>query len=178
MSRASRIGTRSAEPRHPHSLRPLADVVRRQGRAAGAAFFPAFNSLGTLKRVLSIGYDYSWFVLTSTMAAKEFVLSGSEQNLDFTSKSISAVLRNRRGGKAPASVKAFIERGEDFVVRDNLDDLIKGMNELTGDGLIDGDRLRGQIEARDREVDNLYAKDAQIIAINGARKYSATSSPG
>ncbi len=68
-------------------------------------------------------------------------------------------------------MKAFIERGEDFVVRDNLDDLIKGMNELTGDGLIDGERLRAQIEARDREVDNLYAKDAQIIAINGARKY-------
>ncbi|MGE0279189.1 MAG: FAD-binding dehydrogenase [Rhizobiaceae bacterium] len=142
-----------------------------KGERLEPPFFPAFDSLGTLKRVLSTGHDYSWFVLTSTMAAKEFVLSGSEQNLDFTSKSISAVLKNRRGGKAPESVRAFIEKGEDFVVRDNLVDLVQGMNELTGDGLIDHDRLRGQIEARDREVDNPYAKDAQIIAINGARKY-------
>jgi predicted oxidoreductase len=45
------------------------------------------------------------------------------------------------------------------------------MNMLTGDGLIDHDRLKLQIEARDREIGNPFSKDAQITAINGARTY-------
>ena len=33
------------------------------------------------------------------------------------------MLKNRRGGKAPPSVAAFMEKGEDFIIRDNLADL-------------------------------------------------------
>lgn len=136
-----------------------------------APFFPSYDSLGTLKRVLSTGKDYSWFVLTAKMAAKEFVLSGSEQNLDFTGKDWRAVLKNRRGGKAPPSVRAFLERGEDFITRDNLGDLVQAMNALSGDGLVDHDALRRQIEARDREIDHAYSKDAQVQGIHNARRY-------
>ncbi|MBM2710123.1 FAD-binding dehydrogenase [Mesorhizobium caraganae] len=141
------------------------------GQRMEAPFFPSFDSLGTLKRILSTGHDYSWFVLTKTIGSKEFVLSGSEQNLDFTGKDWRAVLKNRRGGKAPPSVAAFLEKGEDFVVRDNLADLVAGMNALSGDNLLDYDRLKAQIVARDREVEHAYTKDAQVTAIRGARNY-------
>ncbi|MER8566419.1 FAD-binding dehydrogenase [Mesorhizobium sp. M0924] len=141
------------------------------GQRMEAPFFPSFDSLGTLKRILSTGHDYSWFVLSKTIASKEFVLSGSEQNLDFTAKDWRAVLKNRRGGKAPPSVAAFLEKGEDFVVRDNLADLVAGMNTLSGDNLLDYDRLKAQIVARDREVDHAYTKDAQVTAVRGARNY-------
>ncbi|ESX99509.1 FAD-binding dehydrogenase [Mesorhizobium sp. LNJC405B00] len=141
------------------------------GQRMEAPFFPSFDSLGTLKRILSTGHDYSWFVLSKTIASKEFVLSGSEQNLDFTAKDWRAVLKNRRGGKAPPSVAAFLEKGEDFVVRDNLADLVAGMNALSGDNLLDYDGLNAQIVARDREVDHAYTKDAQVTAIRGARNY-------
>lgn len=141
------------------------------GKRLEPPFFPAFDSLGTLKRVLSTGHDYSWFVLTSTMAAKEFVLSGSEQNPDFTSKSIRAVLKNRRGGRPTPSVQAFLDHGEDFIVRNTLGELVEAMNALTGDTLIDHQRLHAQIAARDAEVDNGFSKDAQIVAIRGARNY-------
>ncbi|MER9722289.1 MULTISPECIES: FAD-binding dehydrogenase [unclassified Mesorhizobium] len=141
------------------------------GQRMEAPFFPSFDSLGTLKRILSTGHDYSWFVLSKTIASKEFVLSGSEQNLDFTAKDWRAVLKNRRGGKAPPSVAAFLEKGEDFVVRDNLADLVAGMNALSGDNLLDYDRLKAQIVARDREVDHAYTKDAQVTAVRGARNY-------
>lgn len=136
-----------------------------------APFFPSFDSLGTLKRILSTGHDYSWFVLNRNIASKEWVLSGSEQNLDFTGKDWRAVLKNRRGGKAPPSVAAFLEKGEDFVIRDNLADLVAGMNALSGDDLLDHDWLRHQIEARDREVLHSYSKDAQVAAIHNARRY-------
>lgn len=141
------------------------------GKRLEAPFFPSYDSLGTLKRVLSTGKEYSWFVLTSKMAAKEFVLSGSEQNLDFTGKDWRAVLKNRRGGKAPPSVKAFLDKGEDFITRDNLGDLVSAMNKLSGDNLINLDELRRQIEARDREIDHEYSKDAQIQGIRNARRY-------
>ncbi|MER8642440.1 FAD-binding dehydrogenase [Mesorhizobium sp. M1252] len=141
------------------------------GQRMEAPFFPSFDSLGTLKRILSTAHDYSWFVLSKTIASKEFVLSGSEQNLDFTAKDWRAVLKNRRGGKAPPSVAAFLEKGEDFVVRDNLADLVAGMNALSGDNLLDYDRLKAQIVARDREVDHAYTKDAQVTAVRGARNY-------
>ncbi|MGX5839241.1 FAD-binding dehydrogenase [Mesorhizobium sp. ArgA1] len=141
------------------------------GQRMEAPFFPSFDSLGTLKRILSTGHDYSWFVLTKTIASKEFVLSGSEQNLDFTAKDWRAVLKNRRGGKAPPSVAAFLDKGEDFLVRENLADLVAGMNALSGDNLLDYDRLKAQIVARDREVDHAYTKDAQVTAIRGARNY-------
>jgi hypothetical protein len=45
------------------------------------------------------------------------------------------------------------------------------MNELAGEPRLDGARLREQIEARDREVLNPFTKDAQILALRGARRF-------
>ncbi len=172
MSKASRTGTRSGRTTaSASSSAPSSLWFDALGRRLEAPFFPSFDSLGTLKRILATGHDYSWFVLNKRIASKEWVLSGSEQNLDFTAKDWRAVLKNRRGGKAPPSVAAFLEKGEDFVVRDNLADLVAGMNALSGDNLLDHERLRAEIEARDREVLHSYSKDAQIAAIHNARRY-------
>jgi predicted oxidoreductase len=141
------------------------------GNRLEAPCLPGFDTLSTLKRILSTGLDYSWFVLTQKIIKKEFALSGSEQNPDFTSKSWLEVLKSRRAKGAPPPVEAFKEKGEDFVVCDNLRDLVAGMNALTGESLIDYDRLFTEIAARDREIDNPFSKDAQITAIHGARNY-------
>jgi predicted oxidoreductase len=142
-----------------------------RGNRLPAPCLPGFDTLSTLKHILSTGHEYSWFVLTQKIVKKEFALSGSEQNPDFTSKSWRAVLKSRRAKGAPPPVEAFKEHGEDFIVRNNLRDLVGAMNALTGEGLIDYGHLLMQIEARDREIDNPYSKDAQITAINGARNY-------
>lgn len=169
-------GLKNWDPVWPnHGIRILAAPSSLWFDALGARleapFFPSFDSLGTLKRILSTGHDHSWFVLNKRIASKEWVLSGSEQNLDFTAKDWRAVLKNRRGGKAPPSVAAFLDKGEDFVIRDNLADLVAGMNALSGDDLLDHEQLRAQIEARDREVGHSYSKDAQVAAIRNARRY-------
>jgi len=153
-----------------------------KGERLEAPCLPGFDTLSTLKRILSTGYDYSWFVLNQSIIKKEFALSGSEQNPDMTSKSWLAVLKNRRGARAPAPVEAFKQHGEDFIVRDTLDDLVRGMNRLAGGELIEYARLKAQIEARDRQIANPFAKDAQIVAIHGSRRYfgdklSRTASP-
>src|ERR1019366_5488911 len=54
--------------------------------------FPGFDTLGTLKHIAATGHGYSWFVLTQKIIEKEFALSGSEQNPDFTGKSIRLLL--------------------------------------------------------------------------------------
>lgn len=133
---------------------------------------PGFDTLSTLKEIRRRGHEHSWFVLSQKIIEKEFALSGSEQNPDLTSKKWIEVLKSRLGAKgAPGPVEAFKKNGEDFVVADDLEALVTGMNRLAPDHRIDPDRLKAQIVARDLQVDNPFAKDLQVIAINGARNY-------
>jgi uncharacterized protein len=132
--------------------------------------FPGFDTLGTLEHIMATGYDHTWFVLTQKVIEREFALSGSEQNPDLTGKSISKLLQRVKAG-APGPVEAFMRHGTDFVVEASLDDLVTGMNKVTGEELLDVADLRRQIEARDREIDNPYTKDMQLTAVRGARRY-------
>jgi len=140
------------------------------GKRLPVPLFPGFDTLGTLQHIMTTGYDYSWFVLTQKIIEKEFALSGQEQNPDLTGKDIRGVLGRARGG-ATAPVRAFMEKGADFVVRNTLADLVDGMNALTGEQLIDRADLERQIVARDREMANTFTKDLQITALRGARNY-------
>ncbi|WP_448222166.1 FAD-binding dehydrogenase [Gordonia iterans] len=141
------------------------------GNRLPAPNFPGFDTNSTMKEILSTGYDYSWFVLTGDIIEKEFALSGSEQNPDLTDKSFKTVVKSRLAKGAPGPVKAFMDHGIDFVVRDNLPDLVAGMNELGRGGHIDLADLERTISARDTQVENGYSKDAQIMAIHNARNY-------
>jgi uncharacterized protein len=140
------------------------------GKRLQAPNFPGFDTLGTLEAIQKTGYDYSWFILTQKIIEKEFALSGSEQNPDLTGKSIKKVLSRILPGPT-TPVKAFMDKGEDFVIADNLIKLVEGMNRLTGDNLLNLPEIERQIAARDREMDNKFTKDLQITAIRGARNY-------
>jgi len=141
-----------------------------RGQRFPAPNFPGFDSLGTLAAIRQTGFDYSWFVLTQKIIEKEFALSGSEQNPDLTGKDIKLTLSRVRPG-APAPVEAFKRNGADFVVASTLPELVKGMNELTAEPLIDLADLERQIRARDREMDHPFTKDLQVMAIRNARRY-------
>ena len=56
-------------------------------------------------------------------------------------------------------------------MRDNLADLVGAMNALSGDNLLKLEYLKAQIEARDREIENPYVKDTQVMNIHNARRY-------
>ncbi len=142
-----------------------------QGNRLPVPLFPGFDTLGTLKHIRQTGYDYTWFVLTQKILRHEFALSGSEQNPDLTGKSWWQTAKRAWAKGAPSPVEAFKREGEDFVVSDNLADLVKGMNALTGESLIDLAALEHEIVARDRQLINPFSKDLQITAIRGARHY-------
>ncbi|WP_336823250.1 FAD-binding dehydrogenase [Sporosarcina sp. USHLN248] len=141
-----------------------------EGNRFPAPNFPGFDTLGTLQAIQETNYDYSWFILTEKMIEKEFALSGSEQNPDLTGKSIKKVLSRILPGP-PAPVKAFMDRGKDFVVANTLPELVEGMNHITGKDLINLEKIERQLLARDREMDNTFTKDLQITAMRGARNY-------
>ncbi|AZO78088.1 MULTISPECIES: FAD-binding dehydrogenase [unclassified Bosea (in: a-proteobacteria)] len=141
-----------------------------RGRRLPVPLFPGFDTLGTLEYLRKTGFDHSWFVTSRSIVAKEFALSGSEQNPDLTGKSWRQVIQRARAGM-PAPVQAFLDKGEDFIVERDFPRMVARMNELGGAGLIDEAHLRAQIEARDRDADNPYGKDLQVTALRGARAY-------
>ena len=140
------------------------------GRRLPVPLFPGFDSLGALRHILSTGHEHSWFVLTQKMIEKEFALSGSEQNPDLTGKSVRMVLGRVLPG-APAPVEAFKQKGADFIVERDLSALVRRMNALTGEALVDGATLEREVRARDAQLDNEFGKDAQVIALRGARRF-------
>src|SRR5882762_2055562 len=141
------------------------------GTPLPSPLFPGSDTLGQLQYILSTGYDYSWFVLTQSIIKKEFALSGSEQNPDLTGKSWRMTIKRATNKGAPAPVEAFKSHGVDFVVRDNLADLVSAMNALAGNDLLQLESVKAQIEARDREIANPYVKDTQVMNIHNARRY-------
>lgn len=146
------------------------------GRRLPAPYLPGYDTLGTLRYLRTdpdiARYDHSWFILTQKIIEKEFALSGSEQNPDITNRDKTGMLRERLMSKgAPAPVEAFKTRGADFVVSDNLEDLVAMMNKLTDEPLLDPVTIRAQIEARDLQMANPYSKDAQVQGIRNSRRY-------
>jgi len=143
------------------------------GKRLPPPFFPGFDTLGTLQHIMGTGHEHTWFVLTQKIIEKEFALSGSEQNPDITSKSVREVLKARLAKGAPAPVEAFKRHGADFVVETDLRALVDGMNALTQQPLLRFEQVEREVLARDREVENSYSKDTQIVAVRAARTYLA-----
>ncbi|WP_129664903.1 FAD-binding dehydrogenase [Phytoactinopolyspora endophytica] len=140
------------------------------GRRLPAPLFPGCDTLGALEHIGNSGYSHSWFVLNRRTLAKEFALSGSEQNPDLTSRDLLGLLE-RRGSVMTGPVGQFVRHGADVVVRRTLPELVQGMNELVGTPLVDAEALEHEIVARDDQVRSGLGKDAQLRAAREARRY-------
>ncbi len=168
-------GIRNWNPIWPHhGIRilpgPSSIWLDATGQRLPAPNFPGFDTLASLEHIVKSGHGYSWFVLSRAIIKKEFALSGSEQNPDLTNKSIAGIL-SRLGKGLPPPVQAFMDKGADFIVETDILTLGRRMNELVGTSLIDPEGLKREIEARDREIDNPFCKDMQILALRAMRNY-------
>jgi len=158
-----------------HAIRIIAGPssiwLDANGERLEAPNFPGFDALGSLTRVLSTGHDYSWFILNESIISREFALSGSEQNPDVAGKDIRKFATSRLSRRATGPVEAFKQNGIDFVVRDNIRDLVAGMNEISRGPMLDAEDVERIIRLRDGEADHSYSKDLQMMAIRNARSY-------
>ena len=140
------------------------------GKRLPPPLYPGFDTLGTLEYITRSGYDYTWFVLNARIIAKEFALSGQEQNPDLTGRSVRDVLTRVRAG-IPPPVQAFVDRGVDFVSADSLRELVSAMNTVPDVVPLDYATVEAEVTVRDREVANRFTKDTQVMAIRAARGY-------
>jgi uncharacterized protein len=141
------------------------------GKRLPVPLFPGFDTLGTLAHIGTTGYEHTWFIATHKIVEKEFGLSGSEQNPDLTGKDVRLLATRVRAGMA-APVRAFLDKGEDFVVADTLPELVAGMNRITGGTPeLDLGQIEREIVCRDREIAHEFGKDMQINAMRAARNY-------
>ena len=157
-------------PWHPDPGRTVLVVAGCPGKRFPVPLFPGFDALGALRHVVASGYDYSWFVLDQATLAAEIALSGSEQNGDLTAKNLRLLAGRMRPGPTP-EVRAFQERGVDFVSAASVLELAAQMNQLVGEHLVDGESLRRLIEARDLQVRSGLGKDPQVVATAAARRF-------
>jgi predicted oxidoreductase len=157
-----------------HGIRILAGPSALWLDARGQRFppplFPGFDALGALRHVIDTGYDYSWFVLDQATLSTEIALSGSEQNGDLTGKNLRLLAGRVRPGPTP-EVRAFQERGVDFLAAGSVVELAAQMNQLVGEHLVDGESLQQLIEARDLQVRSGLGKDPQVVATAAARRF-------
>jgi len=157
-----------------HGIRILAGPsplwLDARGRRLPAPNFPGFDALGALEQVARSGADHSWLVLDSRVLAREFALSGSEQNPDLTGRSVRMVLRRALPG-AVAPVARFGERGRDFVFGRDVSELASRMNALGTPWEIEPSALEREIRARDEEAFAVAPRDPQLAAIRDARRY-------
>jgi uncharacterized protein len=145
------------------------------GRRLPFPALPGNDTLSTLRYLRTTPdlaeHDHSWFILTQSIIEKEFALSGSEQNGDITSGDWLRVLKTRLGKGASPEVEAFKAKGADFVVAQDLETLVAGMNALTPTPLLKREAVRRVVEARDAQIANPFAKDLQIQGVHNARRY-------
>jgi predicted oxidoreductase len=156
------------------------DAVGRRLPLAGGlpptkGLFPGFSAWDALRAIRETGHDHSWFLLNQRIIVREFALSGSEQNPDLTGKSILDTIRGRFLGprlanRAPAPIEAFKAEGPDFVVSRDLTRLVRRMNALVGEPLIDATALEREVRARDDEAGDPAPADPQLRAIRDARR--------
>lgn len=161
-----------------HGIRVLAGPsslwLDATGKRLPPFLYPGSDTLATLRYIGHTGYDYTWFVLNKTIVAREFSLSGSEQNPDLTNKSYWMLLQRLFGSAMPGPVQKFVENGSDFVVAPSLSELVAGMNKLAHDRegpQLDVDQVQRELEQRDLQVDNAYTKDAQVMLMRNARNF-------
>jgi predicted oxidoreductase len=146
------------------------------GKRMPPFLYPGCDTLAVLKHICNTGHGYSWFIANRAIVAREFALSGSEQNPDITGKSYLQLLQRFFTKYGTPAVQAFLKNGVDFVVEEDLEKLVKGMNRLAKESegpSLDLENVKNEIEVRDRQMSNAFTKDAQVMLIRNARQYGA-----
>lgn len=125
-----------------------------------------------VEQVLRQPGQYSWHIMNWKIAIKELAVSGSEHMKAFRYKNKFKLVKDVLFGNTEL-VKRLIAESEDFVVADNLDELVRKMNSLDNDYLVDADTLKSEIHAYDGHITRgkAFHNDDQLRRIANFRTY-------
>jgi len=115
---------------------------------------------------------WTWQVLNRRIALKELAISGSQHNPSIRDKKFLQLLKELLFGNKKL-LQQLEDESDDFIVADNLDDLVKQMNQKTDQPYINNQILKQQIEMFDKGVKSgeSLQNDEQVRRINHARQW-------
>ena len=131
-----------------------------------------FDTRYLVEQVCRQREKYSWLVMNTTIARKEFAVSGALYNDAIREKRFFGFLKNILMGN-PGLVDEMIATCPDFVVAESVDELADKMNALTGQQDIDWRTLRATLMEYDANIDRgpKFHNDEQLRRIAHLRQY-------
>jgi len=144
-----------------------------QGRRIGPVpLVTAYDTRFLVTEVCKRPKKYSWHILNWKIAEKELAVSGSEFNQAIRDKKLFSFLKTVIFGNKKL-VKQLTSGSEDFVVAENLPELVKKMNELNGDQEVKLELLEKDIKQYDLCIDRgvKFHNDDQLRRITHLRQY-------
>jgi uncharacterized protein len=162
-------------PRHGLSLVPPKSALwmNAEGRRIGPVpLVTGYDTRFLVEQILRQPRQYSWQVMNWEIACKELAVSGSEFNEAIRDKRKLRFLKNVLLGN-PALVRQLVDQCEDFVVADTIEELVRRMNALTGEELVDPDALSADIRSYDAQIERgpKFFNDDQLRRIAHCRRY-------
>lgn len=145
--------------------------------ATGKRFGPmplmtAYDTRYLVTRVCNSEHQYSWQVLNNKIALNELAVSGSEYNDGIKNKKILQFLSSLLLGNKKF-IKELEAHSPDYITANSIDELADKMNALTGNDLVDKEKLRHSIESYDSNIrrGRKFHNDEQLRRIAHARQY-------
>jgi predicted oxidoreductase len=114
-------------------------------------FVTGFDTHEMVAQIARSQWPWTWQVLNRRIADKELAASGAEHNQHIRDRRPLALLIQMLRGNTEL-VDELVAQCPDFVVADNLPDLARRMNMVTGDGRISVETLRAQIQPYDDQI--------------------------
>lgn len=117
---------------------------------------------------------WTWQVLNWRIAKKELAVSGSQHNPSIRNKSFIGLLKGLLFGDQKL-IKQLETESDDFIVADNLDQLVAKMNQQTDQSYIETSTITAVLAAFDQNFSKgkSLENDEQIRRINHARQWQA-----
>jgi uncharacterized protein len=127
-------------------------MLNPDGRRYGPVpVMPTFDAYSALERMCEDERKYSWLICNFKIAKRELDVSGSQHNPHLRERRLLPFLLGVLLGK-PRLVNHFLDGSPDFVSAPTLGELAVKMNEVTGDGAIDGAVLEREIGRYDETI--------------------------
>ena len=142
------------KPNHGLALLPPRSAiwVDYQGKRIGPEpLMGAFDTRFTCEQVSRQPHGYSWSILNRKVVEKELMISGSEHNPALRDRKLFTFLKENILGNKRVYNYLANEVG-DVCTAQTPEELAMKMNQISGEGDVDGAALRATIESYDAEI--------------------------
>lgn len=125
-----------------------------------------------VEQILKTKHQYSWSIMNWKIAIKELAVSGSDYMIAFRDRDKFTMIKDVLLGNKKL-INRLIDESDHFVVADNIDELVKKMNQQCNNDLVDLEILKRDLQNYDDEIDRgkSYFNDEQLRRLVNFRMY-------